>query len=716
MPSIKSTAISSIYKLSPTLRAALQKLNLNTFEDILRYSPIRYASYLDNQNIAGLSAGTPATIYGSIQNVKVRKSWTTKIPMTEGYLSDGVNKIKLFWFNQPYIGKMYPEDTLVCVKGTPTAKAGELSLSNPSIEKVDSVPDLSDGLFAKSSNGDTLTPVYRETRGVSSRIIYEIVKRIALSPEFEKIEDPLPEYIREALHLPRLREAFLHLHIPNDEKMTLVARKRFLFEEMFYVQLKITSERARSAASPAYVVASPDMNAFFRMHGYSPTDAQTRSLDYILKDMSKGIPMQRLLEGDVGSGKTLVAAAAAYATILGKRDQKKFGTPLQVAYLAPTEVLAYQQFESFINFLKHTGIEIGYLSGSKALKYPSKLSDSPVKVSRAQLLKWVNEGKISMLIGTHAITKKSVEFRDLSLIIIDEQHRFGVNARKSLAHKRGDKRPEIPHLLSMTATPIPRTLALAIFGDLDLTIIDELPKGRKPIATVLSTNATRDNVYDHIRDEIKNGRQVYVICTRISENEEETANKKSVESEMIHLAKEFPRLRIAAMHSKLKNDDKEKVIEDFKDHKVDILVSTSVVEVGVNIPNASIMIIEDADRFGLSQLHQLRGRIGRSEHQSTCYLFSNSENDKTVERLTNFSKTNSGFELAEIDMAERGPGSLISSKQSGMSDLAMEALKNIKLVEMAKIYAKEIVENDIDLENFPELRERLATFDELHLE
>jgi ATP-dependent DNA helicase RecG len=716
MPSIKSATISSIYKLSPTLRLALQKLNLNTFEDILRYQPLRYASYLDNQNIAGLSAGTPATIYGSITNVKVRKSWTTKIPMTEGYVSDGVNRIKLFWFNQPYIGKMYPEDTLVCIKGTPQSKGGELSLSNPSIEKVDTVPDLSDGLFAKTSNGDALTPVYRETKGISSRIIYEIVKRIALTKEFENIEDPLPQHIREALHLPRLREAFLHLHIPNDEKMTLVARKRFLFEEMFYVQLKISRERAMSAASPAYVVSSPDMNTFFKMHGYSPTNAQTRSLDYILKDMSKGIPMQRLLEGDVGSGKTLVAAAAAYATILGKRDQKKSGTPLQVAYLAPTEVLAYQQFESFINFLKHTGIEIGYLSGSKALKYPSKLSDSPVKVSRTQLLKWVEEGKISMLIGTHAITKKSVEFRDLSLIIIDEQHRFGVNARKSLAHKRGDKRPEIPHLLSMTATPIPRTLALALFGDLDLTIIDELPKGRKPIQTVLSTNSTRDDVYEHIKDEIKNGRQVYVICTRISENEEESSNKKSVESEIIHLQKVFPKLKIAAMHSKLKNDEKEKVIMEFKDKKIDILVSTSVVEVGVNIPNASIMIIEDADRFGLSQLHQLRGRIGRGEHQSVCYLFSNSENDKTVERLTNFSKTNSGFELAEIDMAERGPGSLVSSKQSGMSDLAMEALKNIKLVEMSKIYAKEIIENDVNLENFPELQEKLASFDELHLE
>jgi ATP-dependent DNA helicase RecG len=716
MHSIATAEIKSVYKLSPTLKIALDRLGLRTFEDILRFQPIRYASYDENQHIANLEAGVAATIYGTIQNVKVRKSWNNKIPMTEGYISDGISKIKLFWFNQPYIGKMYPEDTLVCIKGTPQEKNGALYFSNPIVEKVSSMPEYTDGLFANSDLSGQLTPIYRETKGVSSRIIHEIVKRIILTPIFENIEDPIPEYIREAIHIPKLRDAMLHLHIPTDEKMTLSARKRFLFEEMFYVQLKISSERAASAASPAYKIKIDDINNFFEMHGYTPTSAQVNSTNLILKDLQKGIPMQRLLEGDVGSGKTLVAAAASYATILCKRDEKKLGTPLQVAYLAPTEVLAYQQFESFIKFLAHTGIEIGYLSGTKALKYPSKLSDQPTKVSRAQLLKWVSEGKISLLVGTHAITKKSVDFKDLALIIIDEQHRFGVNARKSLAHKRGDKRPEIPHLLSMTATPIPRTLALALFGDLDLTVIDEMPVGRKPIQTILSTNKNRDDVYDHIKQEIKNGRQAYVICTRISEDEDDKSNKKSVESEIKNLKKIFTAVNIGAMHSKLKTDDKEKVIEDFKNKKIDILVSTSVVEVGVNIPNASIMIIEDADKFGLSQLHQLRGRIGRSNHQSYCYIFTNSEGEKTVERLKNFSKTNSGFELAEIDMAERGPGSLISSKQSGMSDLAMEALKNLKLVETAKTYAREIIDNDPSLENFSELKTKLSKLDDLHLE
>lgn len=716
MPSIKDTEISSIYKLSPTLKVALNRIGLKTFEDILRYQPLRYASYNENQGISNLQVGVATTVYGTIKSVKVRKSWTSKIPMTEGYLSDGLHKIKLFWFNQPYIGKMYPEDTLVCIKGAPQIKNNELYFSNPIVEKVTEIPEYTDGLFAKSEKGEELTAVYRETKGISSRIISEIVKRIILSKEFENIDDPLPEHVRQGLHLPKLRDAFLHLHIPTDEKMTLSARKRFLFEEMFYVQLKIYSERAKSAASPAYKIKIDDINKFFSLHGFKPTNAQKSSTELILKDLGRGIPMQRLLEGDVGSGKTLVAAAASYATILCRRDEKKLGTPLQVAYLAPTEVLAYQQFESFIKFLSHTGIEIGYLSGTKALKYPSKLSDEPTQVSRPQLLKWVKEGKISLLVGTHAITKKSIEFKDLGLIIIDEQHRFGVNARKSLAHKRADKRPEVPHLLSMTATPIPRTLALALFGDLDLTIIDELPVGRKPIQTKLVTNQNRKDVYEHIKNEIKDGRQAYVICTRISENEDEASNKKSVESEMVNLKKVFPALNISAMHSKLKPADKEKVIEDFKNKKIDILVSTSVVEVGVNIPNASIMIIEDADRFGLSQLHQLRGRIGRAEHQSTCYIFTNSEGEKTIERLKSFSKTNSGFELAEVDLQERGPGSLISSKQSGMSDLAMEALKNLKLVEVAKDAAREIIDNDPTLVNFPELKEKLDQLDDLHLE
>ena len=717
--------IEKMHRLTPRHKLGLIKLSLFTVEDLLRYVPVRYMSYGDSVRIDDIEIGKETTLYGTLTKVEVRKSWQSKINMTEAIFSDGDKNIKVIWFSQPYIGKMYPEGTLVELRGKPDSKAGRIYIANPHIQKIEKIPEFKNSLFA----GDTkdgkrlgeLVPIYKETNGVSSKYLYEIIKKIINEKEFKNIEDPLPLYIRKKLSLPSLSDAFLYLHVPNNEKMTLSARKRFLFEEMLYIQMRIVSERAKALGSLAYDVPPADINEFFSLHNFTPTKAQDKALSMIVKDISKKIPMQRLLEGDVGSGKTLVAAAAAYATILGKRDHKKFGTPLQAAYLAPTEVLAYQQFQSFIKFLAHTGIEIGYLSGKKAMKFPSKSNaNEATKVSRAQLIKWVSEGKISVLIGTHAITKKSVEFKDLALIIIDEQHRFGVSARRELAHKKGDKRSEIPHLLSMTATPIPRTLALAIFGDLDITIIDELPVGRKKIKTELVGEKKRDSIYEKIREELKSGRQAYVICTRIESDEEDPEStqqeRRNVDSETEKLKKIFKEFNVEAMHSKLLPAKKDEVMERFAENKINILVSTSVVEVGVNIPNATIMIIEDADRFGLSQLHQLRGRIGRSIHDSTCYLFSKTQNDTSLSRLKNFTDTSSGFELAEIDLRERGAGSLISKKQSGLSDIAMEALKNLKLVETAKEYAKEIIENDKTLENFPELAKKLEKYSELHLE
>ncbi len=723
------TKLQEIHRLTPAHKIGLDKLHLYDVEDLLRYIPLRYSSFDAVDSLQNINTDTSVTLHGQLTHIDVKKSWTSKMPMTEGMFSDGVNSVKVLWFNQPYIGKMYPAGTLVTIKGKPENKNGSFVFLNPSVEKIQKLPEQSNTLFSTDSTSeysskkisDTLLPIYPETKGVSSLFLLELVKKIIHNPEFKNVPDPLPLWIREQLSLPVLTDAILYTHIPRDEKLTISAKKRFLFEEMMYIQLRIEIERAKAKGSVSYKIADVDTDAFFALHDFTPTRAQNSALSSILSDMNGTIPMQRLLEGDVGSGKTLVAAAASYATILSKRDSKKYGTPLQVAYLAPTEVLAKQQFESMIGFLAHTGIEIGYISGTTALKFPSKTDpENYTKVSKPQMKKWIEEGKISMLVGTHAITKKTIEFRDLALIIIDEQHRFGVNSRRELAHKRGDKRPEIPHLLSMTATPIPRTLALALFGDLDLTIIDELPKGRKPIATKLVKTKDRTAVYAEIKKQVADGRQVYVICTRIEKTQDEidtgTLNKKTVEDEVLALQKTFPDFSIVGMHSKLKPDVKDSIMDDFKENRIQILVSTSVVEVGVNVPNATLMVIEDADRFGLSQLHQLRGRIGRGEHASTCYLFTQSTNEKTLQRLNSFSKTTSGFELAEIDLAERGPGSLISKSQSGASDMAMEAMRNLKLVEMAKKYAREIVTNDIDLVNFPELRERVIILENLHME
>jgi ATP-dependent DNA helicase RecG len=735
-----SSPLKTFYRLSPNDIENFAKLGIVNVLDILKYVPERYIGGDNVDNLQNAKIGEKINLYGVLKKLNVRRSWKSKIPMTEGVLDDGQNEVKVIWFSEAYIGKIYKDGDLVCLFGKLEEKSGKFFMANPRVEKIKEIPENKNNLFTqpktfsdaagvKSSPlkeedvfggvKEKLIPIYRETKGISSRLINEIVKRIITNENFKNIDDSdfLPDYIRNDLKLPSLREAILMAHFPTSDKIGEVAKKRFLFEEMFLLQIGIARERNLARGSIAYKIGGNISLAeqFFKLHNFIPTNAQIKVTTDILNDLRNNYPMQRLLEGDVGSGKTLVAATAAYATILSKRDQKKFGTPLQAAYLAPTEVLARQQFDSFIKFLSHTGIEIGYLSGKTALKFPSKSNpNEAVKVSRAQLIKWVKEGKISMLVGTHAITKKSVEFRDLALIIIDEQHRFGINARKDLAHKKGDKRPEIPHLLSMTATPIPRTLALAIFGDLDISIIDELPKGRKKIETQFVFSIKRKLIYEKIEQELKNGRQAYVICTKISNDEE--SNKKSVESEIIKLKKIFPEHKVASMHSKLKEEEKEKTFEEFKDNKIQILVSTSVVEVGVNVPNASVMIIEDADRFGLAQLHQLRGRVGRGEHQSYCYLFSETENDKALERLNNFSKTSSGFDLAEIDLRERGAGALLSTKQSGMSDMAMEALRNLKLVELSKKYAREIIDNDPDLENFIEIKDQLAKYENSHLE
>ena len=732
--SMLSKKLSEIKKLNTLQIQAFTKLGLITCEDLLRYAPIRYESYADNISLNNISVGMSVTLYGHIKKIEIKKSWKSKIPMTECIFTDGTNDIKVFWFNQAYIGKMYKENDAVSIYGKAEERAGKIYFSNPSINKINgsnsSLKNPIDSIFFlentkndKKKETSPLLPIYSETKGVTSNFIYEFIKRIILSADFNKENeyindfDILPEIIRKEINLPSYKESIIYLHMPKNENMYMTARKRFMFEEMFLVQTKIASEKLLSAQSPAYKIPENKLllKEFLDLHNIQLTNAQNKVVNDIAEDMQKNSPMQRLIEGDVGSGKTMVAACAIYQVIKNKRDNKVFGTPLQAVYLAPTEILALQQFETLIKMLAHTNMEIGYLSGKTAYKYPSKTdSESYVKVSKAQIIKWVNEGKISLLVGTHAVTKNKVMFKDLALIIIDEQHRFGVNTRADLAHKKGDDRKEVPHLISMTATPIPRTLALSIFGDLDLSIIDELPKGRKPILTKLIHNSRRNEIYKTLEEKLILGEQAFVICTKIREGEEDDGIRKNVENEVIKLKNIFKKYVVAGIHSKMKGEEKEEIMQNFQNNQIHILVATSLVEVGVNIPNASVMIIENADRFGLSQLHQLRGRIGRGSNSSTCYIFSESESDISLERLKNFEKTIDGFKLAEIDMQTRGIGSLISKNQSGISDLGMEALKNIKLVEISKKYAKQVAENGI--QKYTNIQNKLSRLNDLHME
>jgi len=395
---------------------------------------------------------------------------------------------------------------------------------------------------------------------------------------------------------------------------------------------------------------------------------------------------------------------------------RKFGN-LQVAYMTPTEILAEQHFESFIEYFSKFKLPVGLITGSGAKKFPSKTNrEKWTKISKPQLLKWVENGEIPILIGTHALIQKTVRFRNLALVVIDEQHRFGVKQRMQLRRK-----PDIaPHLLSMTATPIPRTLALTIFGDLDLSLLDELPPGRQIPETKIVLSHERAGIYERVRAELKNGRQAFVICPRVNDpdpDKENAINAKSVKSETERLQnKIFPEFKIAAITGKLKPAEKEKIMNDFKSGKINILVATSVVEVGVNVPNATVMIIENAERFGLAQLHQLRGRILRSSYKPYCFVFADSKSQKTISRLKSFTTAKNGFELAEADLQQRGTGDLAGVKQWGLSDLAMEALRNIKMVEAAREEARLIIEKDFELKTYPLLSRRIAEKTAVHME
>ncbi len=718
--------LSSHFRISAELVRALARLGIATIQDLLYFFPTRYTDISEIKHIASLQDGEYASVLGTITNLKTKKGFKSKIPMGQATLEDITGKINIIWFHQPYLAKMLSEGALVKVTGKITLHPTYgLTLTNPEITKEDILPiDTHDSLFTKdgiqTSGGGY--PIYPETKGITSKWIYHTICKILKSDCVKNIAEYIPEEILKKYNLPSVRTALIWIHTPQKKDHAESARKRFAFEEIFFIQLARLKERKEYEEFFSYKLQIPekDIKDFISRFKFTPTQSQMNAIDSILADFQKEKAMSRLVEGDVGSGKTFVAATVAYAVIKNRPVGQNFGN-IQVAYMAPTEVLATQLFENFISYFEHTGISIGLITGSGCRKFPSKVANAQDKwtnISRNQLLKWVKNGEIPILIGTHALISKSVDFEDLGLVIIDEQHRFGTNQRMKLAKKEG----HAPHYLSMTATPIPRTLALTIYGDLDLSVIDEMPAGRKKVITEIVAPNKRYDAYEKIRSELSAGRQAYVICPRINEPDpdaEKALQVKNVTSEAKRLQKDiFPKYKVGIMHSKMSKAKKEEVMEDFANHKIDILVSTSVIEVGVNVPNATSIIIEGAERFGLAQLHQLRGRVIRSNHQSYCYLFADAKTEKTVERLKALEKASNGFELAELDLALRGSGLLAGDKQWGVSDLGMEAIKNIKLVEAARNEAKNLIEKNPNLSSYPLLAKNLQekNLKDLHFE
>jgi len=716
-----SSLLKEVARINPDHALGLEKLSIKNVNDLLHHFPTRYADMREIVDTNTLSKGQAITIYGVMEKVSVRRSFKGHIPMTEARVADNTGVIRCVWFNQAYIGKMYPDGTRVKISGVIQEDSKGFLLSNPNIERATTtVPESAESLFASTTDTSFLTPIYRETKGVSSLYLYTLIKKVIAGGVLDEVIDPIPEYITKKLSLPTLKDALMYIHFPKKESLTIAARKRFAFEEIFYLQLKQYKEKVEAKHSLAYpiTVNKKDTQEFIKSFPFKPTDAQLSAIDSILKDLSRKEPMGRLLEGDVGSGKTFVAAVVSHAVLQNRAPN---GQSLQIAYMAPTEILAKQHFESFIKYFTGTGVEIGLLTSAGCAKFPSKSDASNhTPISRTQLLKWLADGRVSIVVGTHSLIQKTIQFSNLALIIIDEQHRFGVRQRKALASKKGETRKELPHLLSMTATPIPRTLALTIFGDLDLTVIDTMPEERKKIITEIVPSTKRTETYEKIRKELIAGHQVYVICPRIDEQDEEEAQKrilKSVKEEAKRLSDDiFPEFVVDILHSKMKKEEKEEVMQDFLDKKSDILVATSVIEVGINVPNATVIIIEHADRFGLAQLHQLRGRVGRREYQSYCYLFTESKGEITQTRLKALVNAKNGFELAEADMMARGIGMLMDGKQWGMSDLAMEAIKNPKLVEVARTEARELLDEEGELRRYPDLMKIIEDREKVHME
>lgn len=690
------TPLSKNASIKPVMLARLKRLHIETVGDLLYHFPARYEDYSEAFLIADAMPDEKATFEGIVLSIETKKTWKKKMFITEATLQDASGSLKLIWFNQKHIIGMLKEGSAIRVSGKVTADTNGYCLKSPEFEFTSK----------RAVHTGKLVPIYPETAGLTSKYLrwqIETAFKNSLS-----VSDPVPNDILEKLHLPSLSNAFKSIHSPISENDILVARKRFAFDEMLFIQIKALQIKKQwdTESAVCFPVNKKVTETFLQQLPFSLTAAQEKAQHEIEKDLAKNSPMNRLLNGDVGSGKTILAALAALQVARGNH---------QVAILAPTEVLAQQHFASFLQLFEKQPFETALLTQA----YQNLGNEI---VSRETLLQSIHSGIARIIIATHAVLQKNIRFHNLALVIVDEQHRFGVAQRAYLQQEAAninDGLPDaIPHFLTMTATPIPRTLTLAFFGNLDLSVLDEMPKNRKPILTRLAiSNADRIYIYQFIRKEIAMGRQAFVILPFVETSTTLTEVKAAV-AEHKRLSEEiFPNLSLGLLHGKLKSKEKEAVMADFKNKKLDILVATAVVEVGIDIPNASICLIEDADRFGLSQLHQFRGRVGRGEHQSYCFLFPGENASASNERLQAMVDCSSGFDLAEKDLALRGPGALFGTRQSGIPDIAMENIANVKLIQIARDEAFALLANDPHLVNHPLLQKALQIFEKkIHLE
>ncbi|MCF6276768.1 MAG: ATP-dependent DNA helicase RecG [Candidatus Magasanikbacteria bacterium] len=683
------TPIQSLNKIGDKLRKRFDKLGIKNVRDLLRHFPFRYEDYSKIVEIKDAKVGEAVTVKAKIELIKNKRSKRKHTFLTEALISDDSGRMRILWFGQPFIAKTLNVGDEVYFSGTPSLDRLGILFAGPIYEKASE---------EQTKHTARIIPIYPSTFGLTQKQIrYFVGQVIKLA---EKIEEWLPQEIFDKLNLFSTSEAVKGIHFPENNENLTSARERLKFDELFLLQLraKFIRDQNKSFQAPKILFKEEKMKKFVKSLPFELTEDQRVVSWEILKDLQKDSPMNRMLQGDVGSGKTVVAAIAGYNTILNKH---------QTAILAPTEILAKQHFNSFQKFLGDVNIAL-FTRTNRILKN----SEGEAVFSKAKMIKLIKNGEADIIIGTHTLLGDKVEFKKLGLIIIDEQHRFGVEQRKTLKEKSGLK-DRMPHFLTMSATPIPRSLALVLCGDLDISTITQMPSGRKPVKSRVVSEQNRHKAYDFIRAQVVGGRQVFVICPLIENKDGEGDEKKSVLNEYERLSKKvFPDLKIGYLHGKLKAGEKDKVMKKFSSGDLDILVSTSVVEVGVDIPNASVMMIEDADRFGLAQLHQFRGRVGRSSHQSYCFVFTNSKSEKSWERLDFFEKNRDGLMIAEFDLQTRGPGQVYGKIQSGQLDFKFASLTDTRIINLSK----SLVE-DLEILNYPTLVEKLKEWERgVHLE
>lgn len=693
------TPIEKIPRLTPAYQKKLRRMGIKTLRDLFFHFPHRYEDFSKIIPISQVKLNETSCIQGKILAIENRRTPFKRMILTEAIVKDQSGSLRVVWFNQPYLIRILNKESRVCLAGKVVLGEGGTYLSNPAYEKISSRVEL--------IHTGRIVAVYPETEGLSSRWLRYILRPL-LKKNLAEIPETLPPQIRQQENLLPLRQALWQVHFPNSHQLAQAAQKRLAFEELFLLSLFVLKEKLKIGREKGIAIPL-NLKLIQKFVGQLPfklTGAQKKSAWQILKDLEKPRPMNRLLEGDVGSGKTIVAAIAALNT--GRAG-------FQVALMAPTEILARQHFEEIARLLKSFGLEIGLLTGKESKVFKKNQVRA---LQRREILELLKQGKPDFLIGTHALIQAQVKFKNLALVILDEQHRFGVEQRARLCQQS-----TVPHLFSMTATPIPRTLSLTLYGDLDLSLIDELPRGRKKIITKIVPPAKREKAYQFIRAQTQKARQVFVICPRIEPSSETSpstswAEVKAVKEEYEKLSQRiFPDLKIAALHGKMKSKEKEEVMQNFKNQKTDLLVATSVVEVGIDVPNASVMMIEGAERFGLAQLHQFRGRVGRSKHQSYCFLFTDSPARDTRRRLEALTKSQDGFELAEKDLKIRGPGDFLGTRQWGIPGLVMASLSDLKLVQRTRNAAQAILQEDPELKQYPFLLKEVEKFREkIHLE